>query len=189
MKNILQLLNGTGIKELSPKLWEAFVAIDKTLDELLAKINALTTPKTLYCRAQSVGTQTVPTGAVGINVAFTITHQNSNFHDNVNNNTNFYISEEGWYNVGCLVRWALNATGRRLALIYLIRNGAAPDLIAMNTDTPKDANSTVINEVATGIYLYPRDVLYLNVRQESGGDLNITTGESAYAIFWLQKNV
>lgn len=188
MKNIIQLVTATGLKNLSPKLFEAFINIDKTLDELKAQIDAIKNQDTLYCRAFSDANQTITTGGGGAAVIFnTNVDQNSNFHDTVNNNTFFYISQPGWYDIGAIVRWALNVVGQRVLRIRLIRN-AATTTIGIDI-RPGNANIAPLNVTVTGHYLFPRDIVFAEVFQDSGGNLDVVTTANYSPLFWLQRNV
>lgn len=188
MKNILQLVGDKGLRETYPKLFEAFVQIDNSLNSLQKQINDIKDQDTLYCRAFSDANQAITTGGAGAAVVFNTTiDQNAHIHDNVNNNTNFYISEPGWYTIGTIIRWALDATGQRVTRIRLTRNGAT-STIAIDIK-PGHATIFPLNVVVTGMLLKPRDVVFAEVFQDSGGNLDVQTVANYSPIFWLQRNV
>lgn len=79
--------------------------------------------------------------------------------------------EAGWYVLAAHVAWATNATGMRSVALKL--NGAT--YLGSNHITAFTTPSTLNMSVATVHYLNVNDYVQIEVYQESGGGLNVTT--------------
>ena len=189
MRNILQLISSSKLKALAPKIYEAWESVDISLDELSKRINDLILPKIIYCRA----TNNIDT-AIGIAawtaIPFNITRfQNSNIHDNTTNNTNFNISKEGFYTFGASISvdGSGAATNFHKIALTLTRNAAATQIAISSQTDPTIGIGAPTSELTltTGYYLYPKDVLkvevYSNVAFTALGNLTYSPE------FWIMN--
>jgi hypothetical protein len=93
----------------------------------------------------------------------------------------------GWYHVLGILQWSPNATGRRLAQLFI--NGTE----ARQTETPvcTAAGGPTTNICEAPLYLNVSDYVELAAFQSSGGALNTFVGatnlESMLCVLWTSK--
>ena len=195
MRNIRALISSLELKTLAPKIYEAWVAVDLSLDELNKKIKDLIFPSILYGRYTSNvdtsgGGAIVLTAGVALPIPFNLTRfQNTNFHDNTNNNTKFYITKEGFYTFGASI--SVDGVGAANHYHYLsisLTRDTVENVIAKSTQTDPvgvGGAPTLEFTLATGYYLYPGDVIIVYAFSSVAGILYTALTYSPE--FWIMN--
>jgi hypothetical protein len=111
-------------------------------------------------------------------------YDTASVHNNATNNSRLTAPVKGIYAVTAQVYWQATPTGRRI--VYLTRN-ANPDPIAVD-DTQSSDSGFVGQELTTQVQLAAGDFVQAEVRQTSGGSLNVIGGASfspEFSMTWL----
>jgi hypothetical protein len=137
------------------------------------------------CRVTKSSAQSTSNSADSVLTFDTETFDVDGYHDNSTNNSRITIpsGKTGYFLINGQVSWAANASGVRLMDIY--KNGATR--LARNEDGNNGGSYNKVSQASTIVYLTAGDYVELRAFQESGGNLNVNSGDSQtyFAISYL----
>jgi hypothetical protein len=137
------------------------------------------------CRVTKSASQSTSSSADTVLTFDTETFDVDGYHDNSTNNSRITIptGKTGYFLINGQVSWGANATGVRLMDIY--KNGTTR--LARNEDGNNGGSYNKVSQASTIVYLSATDYVELRAFQESGGNLNVNSGDSQtyFAISYL----
>lgn len=105
-------------------------------------------------------------------------------HDTVTNNSRITIKTAGKYAIGVVLEWAANATGERLVLLKA--NGASY-IGAISQQAVSVASIPTRQNLVVDWDFSVNDYIEVEVRQVSGGALNVVSGSAYSPEFWAHR--
>jgi hypothetical protein len=141
-------------------------------------------PTGIYCRAYNdavIGCANDTVVTVSLNSERSDT---DSMHDNTTNNSRLTIKTAGWYEGGAAIFWESSTSGKREMWIRI--NGS---IIIGGMEIPAPAAGAVNMSIPFGHSFSVDDYIELQVRQSSGGSLNLGSSAQEGPELWATKTV
>jgi hypothetical protein len=141
-------------------------------------------PSGIYCRAYNLSSISIANNTVVVVSLNRERADTDSMHDNTTNNSRLTINTAGFYVGGASVAWGSSTTGKRE--MWIIVNGS---VLICGMEIPAPATGGVNVTIPFGHYFAEDDYIEFQVRQASGGSLDLDANPQEGPELWATKTV
>ena len=138
----------------------------------------------IYCRVYNSSNISIANNTVVVVSLNSERTDTDSMHDNSTNNSRITFNTAGFYVGGAAVAWGSSTTGKRE--MWVLLNGS---VIICGLEIPAPATGGVNMTIPFGHYFAEDDYIEFQVRQASGGSLNLEANAQEGPEFWATKTV